>query len=683
MWRVVAVDERDRRPGLLEVDEVGEVVAAEDPRALELATRASSPRASPASPASTQPRERHHEHGVAERRPGVDLEHRATVPGASTVPAPDRDCAISVRAMSSASTPDSRTRRSTSCARSGAASRPRASTGSRSGTTSTRPTPRFDDGKATSGSVCLEAVASHAALALRPRRRCGAGASCTPSATATRRCSPTRSRRSTTSRTAGSCSGSAPAGTRASTRAYGIPFPPAPVRLRQLDEAIQCVRLLLTEDSRRLRGRVLRPHRRAVRPEAGAGAAPALDRRRRREGHAAHRRAARRRLEHPVHAARRLPAQGRGARRALRARGRDPATIEKSREPHARVARRRVLRAQFGGIADCIRPSALMGSPQQMVDRIGEYADAGADWVILALRGTVRPRRARPVRRRRPAERILTAGSRSADLDLLACAGPRQPDRRPHRLRRGPRAAHGDRPRVRRHVPRERRRLTAGTLPGARRRGRDRARRRRVDATRRRAALGLVRRRHAPGAARIAAQSSRRLELERVVERASRVRPVVELGAVGRAGPGARRCGRRSPRPHGGRPDGARRRGPRHRGTGRAHGPARRAPRCRGPRAASSTVATSAPSRSPCPASSPCSSRTPASRGRSRRPPTPSDARPTDAAAAALGLPALRDATLAQVRDDPRARHVVTENARGRRLRRARFGAAISRRSAA
>src|SRR5262249_6623388 len=29
--------------------------------------------------------------------------------------------------------------------------------------------------------------------------------------------------------------------------AYGIPFPPAPVRLRQVAEAIQCVRLLLTE----------------------------------------------------------------------------------------------------------------------------------------------------------------------------------------------------------------------------------------------------------------------------------------------------------------------------------------------------------------------------------------------------------------------------------------------------
>jgi galactokinase len=35
-----------------------------------------------------------------------------------------------------------------------------------------------------------------------------------------------------------------------------------------------------------------------------------------------------------------------------------------------------------------------------------------------------------------------------------------------------------------------------------------------------------------------------------------------------------------------------------------------------------------------------------------------------EAAAARLGLPSLRDATLQQVRDDPRARHVVTENAR-------------------
>ena len=35
-----------------------------------------------------------------------------------------------------------------------------------------------------------------------------------------------------------------------------------------------------------------------------------------------------------------------------------------------------------------------------------------------------------------------------------------------------------------------------------------------------------------------------------------------------------------------------------------------------------------------------------------------------EAVAARLGLPALRDATLEQVADEPRARHVVTENAR-------------------
>ena len=33
-----------------------------------------------------------------------------------------------------------------------------------------------------------------------------------------------------------------------------------------------------------------------------------------------------------------------------------------------------------------IRPSALTGSNDQIVDRIGEYRDAGAEWVNLALR---------------------------------------------------------------------------------------------------------------------------------------------------------------------------------------------------------------------------------------------------------------------------------------------------------
>jgi alkanesulfonate monooxygenase SsuD/methylene tetrahydromethanopterin reductase-like flavin-dependent oxidoreductase (luciferase family) len=44
------------------------------------------------------------------------------------------------------------------------------------------------------------------------------------------------------------------------------------------------------------------------------------------------------------------------------------------------------LRERFGGMADWIRPSALGGSSQEIIDRVGEYADAGAEMVILAMR---------------------------------------------------------------------------------------------------------------------------------------------------------------------------------------------------------------------------------------------------------------------------------------------------------
>ena len=33
-----------------------------------------------------------------------------------------------------------------------------------------------------------------------------------------------------------------------------------------------------------------------------------------------------------------------------------------------------------------MKPGVLMGSVQEVVDRIGEYTDAGAEWVILAMR---------------------------------------------------------------------------------------------------------------------------------------------------------------------------------------------------------------------------------------------------------------------------------------------------------
>jgi F420-dependent oxidoreductase-like protein len=44
------------------------------------------------------------------------------------------------------------------------------------------------------------------------------------------------------------------------------------------------------------------------------------------------------------------------------------------------------LRAQFGGLAEFVRPGVLTGSDDEVVDRIGTYVDAGADQVNIALR---------------------------------------------------------------------------------------------------------------------------------------------------------------------------------------------------------------------------------------------------------------------------------------------------------
>jgi alkanesulfonate monooxygenase SsuD/methylene tetrahydromethanopterin reductase-like flavin-dependent oxidoreductase (luciferase family) len=44
------------------------------------------------------------------------------------------------------------------------------------------------------------------------------------------------------------------------------------------------------------------------------------------------------------------------------------------------------LRLMFGPMTELVRPGVLVGTPPQVIDRIGEYARAGAEWVILALR---------------------------------------------------------------------------------------------------------------------------------------------------------------------------------------------------------------------------------------------------------------------------------------------------------
>jgi len=44
------------------------------------------------------------------------------------------------------------------------------------------------------------------------------------------------------------------------------------------------------------------------------------------------------------------------------------------------------LTAQFGGALSFMEPGMLIGTPQQVIDRIGQYVERGVQWIILALR---------------------------------------------------------------------------------------------------------------------------------------------------------------------------------------------------------------------------------------------------------------------------------------------------------
>jgi len=168
-------------------------------------------------------------------------------------------------------------------------------------------------------------------------------------------------------------------------RAYGLPFPPAPVRLRQLAEAIQCIRGLLTDDTTTFEGDHFTLDNARCEPKpvqsrlplwiGGAGEKVTL------------RLAARyadgwnvpfvtvddyRRKVDVLHA-------------HAEAAGRDPATLTKSVNLSLAWSDDDLAR-QFGKLLPMVRPSVLTGSVAEVVDRVAAYRDAGAQWLIVAAR---------------------------------------------------------------------------------------------------------------------------------------------------------------------------------------------------------------------------------------------------------------------------------------------------------
>jgi probable F420-dependent oxidoreductase len=172
--------------------------------------------------------------------------------------------------------------------------------------------------------------------------------------------------------------------------AYGIPFPSAGVRLRQLDEAVQCIRLLTTEESASFDGEFFHLVDARCDPKpvqarlplwvGGGGEKVTLG------IVARHADGWNLTFHAPDAYAHKATVLEEHCARV----GRDPATITKSVNLTLAWSDEE-LEQRFGGVASFVRPSALTGSPQEMTDRIGAYAELGVDWVILALRAPFDP----------------------------------------------------------------------------------------------------------------------------------------------------------------------------------------------------------------------------------------------------------------------------------------------------
>ena len=167
--------------------------------------------------------------------------------------------------------------------------------------------------------------------------------------------------------------------------AYGIPFPPVKVRMDTLEEAAACVRGLLHDDTTTFTGE----HFRLTDPQC---------------------------VPPPLQAKLPIWIGGGGEKRTLRiaaqyadgwnipfvapdefARkravlhrhcedvGRDPAEIACA--VNVGLAwREEDLEPQFGNLRMAVRPGVLMGSDEEVLDRIGEYVTAGADQLNIAVR---------------------------------------------------------------------------------------------------------------------------------------------------------------------------------------------------------------------------------------------------------------------------------------------------------
>lgn len=167
---------------------------------------------------------------------------------------------------------------------------------------------------------------------------------------------------------------------------YGLPWEPTPVRLRRLREVVTIIRSLWTQDTTDFDGEfyTLRdarcdPKPVQARPRIWIGAA----------GPKALRVAAEigdgwnSNFLSPDDFAQRVS--------LLREHAPDPARLAIAASTPLVVARDEahldeVMRYRYGATAEQQKPAALAGTVEQITDKVGRYVEAGAQWIILAVR---------------------------------------------------------------------------------------------------------------------------------------------------------------------------------------------------------------------------------------------------------------------------------------------------------
>ena len=167
--------------------------------------------------------------------------------------------------------------------------------------------------------------------------------------------------------------------------AYGIPFPEAKTRLDQLEEGIQCLRGLLHDDVTTFDGQHFKLTDARNEPRPIQSKLPIWI------GGGGEKRTLKIAAKYsdgwnvPFIAPDAFAHKNAILDEHCAAVGRDPNEIKRAINVGLAYTEDS-LQQQFGAISDFVRPGVLTGSHDEIMDRIGQYVEAGADQVNIALR---------------------------------------------------------------------------------------------------------------------------------------------------------------------------------------------------------------------------------------------------------------------------------------------------------